>query len=55
MGDLNPLYELPLQEGTQIAVTWEMLLKRNPRQIYYGHAKMTTLGQELNDTNVSLQ
>lgn len=39
VGDLNPLYELEAYKGTQIAETWEKLLKLNPKRIYYGHAK----------------
>lgn len=42
VGDLNPLYELPLHEGTPIAETWNSLLKRNPTTVYYGHAKTYT-------------
>ena len=43
VGDLNPLYELPLHEGTQIADTWNKLLKMRPNKICYGHAKTTIL------------
>ena len=43
VGDLNPLYELPLHEGTQIADTWNKLLKRRPNKICYGHAKTAIL------------
>ena len=39
VGDLNPLYELEMHKGTQIAKSWELLLERNPKMIYYGHAK----------------
>ena len=39
VGDLNPLYELEMHKGTQIAETWEQLLSRKPKKIYYGHAK----------------
>ena len=39
VGDLNPLYELELHEGTAIAESWKRLLARNPRTVYYGHAK----------------
>ena len=39
VGDLNPLYELELHEGTQIEDSWTRLLGRNPKKIYYGHAK----------------
>lgn len=39
VGDLNPLYELEAYKGTQIAETWEKLLKLNPKRVYYGHAK----------------
>lgn len=43
VGDLNPLYELPLHEGTQIADTWNKLLKMRPNKICYGHAKTAIL------------
>ena len=43
VGDLNPLYELPLHEGTQIADTWNKLLKMRPTKICYGHAKTAIL------------
>ena len=43
VGDLNPLYELPLHEGTQIADTWNKLLTMRPNKICYGHAKTTIL------------
>ena len=43
VGDLNPLYELPLHEGTQIAATWNKLLKMRPNRIGYGHAKTAIL------------
>ncbi len=43
VGDLNPLYELPLHQGTQIEKSWEMLLARRPRKIYYGHARTAVL------------
>ncbi len=39
VGDLNPLYELSMHEGTEIDRTWEMLLARRPRRVYYGHAR----------------
>lgn len=45
VGDLNPLYELPLHEGTQIADTWNKLLKMRPNKICYGHAKTAILGE----------
>lgn len=43
VGDLNPLYELPLHGGTQIADTWNKLLKMRPNKICYGHAKTAIL------------
>lgn len=39
VGDLNPLYELPLHKGTKIYESWEKLLSKKPKRIYYGHAK----------------
>ena len=44
VGDLNPLYELELHRGTQIAQSRERLLALKPRRIYYGHARTTFLG-----------
>ena len=43
VGDLNPLYELEMHAGTQIAESWERLLKLKPDKIYYGHAKAAEL------------
>lgn len=43
VGDLNPLYELEMHRGTQIADSWERLLKLRPRRVYYGHAKSAEL------------
>ncbi len=39
VGDLNPLYERELHKGTLIDRTWERLLARGPKAVYYGHAK----------------
>ncbi len=39
VGDLPPLYELEMHQGTQIAESWEKLLKLKPKKIYYGHAR----------------
>lgn len=46
VGDLNPLYELELHEGTTIAESWDKLLMRKPRTVYYGHAKTVVLSDE---------
>lgn len=46
VGDLNPLYELELHEGTTIAESWSKLLARKPRTVYYGHAKTAVLREE---------
>ena len=43
VGDLNPLYELELHRGTQIEETWNMLLSKNPKKVYYGHARTAEL------------
>ncbi|MBR4343724.1 MAG: MBL fold metallo-hydrolase [Lachnospiraceae bacterium] len=43
VGDLNPLYELELHKGTQIAESWEKLLTRKPQIVYYGHARKAEL------------
>lgn len=39
VGDLNPLYELELHEGTQIYESWVKLMGMDPVIVYYGHAK----------------
>ena len=39
VGDLNPLYELELHKGTAIEESWEKLLTRRPKIVYYGHAR----------------
>ena len=39
VGDLNPPYELELHKGTVIGDSWDKLLARKPKVIYYGHAK----------------
>ncbi len=39
VGDLAPLYELEMHQGTQTAESWEKLLKLKPDKIYYGHAR----------------
>ena len=43
VGDLNPLYEAELHKGTQIGESWEKLLAYNPKTVYYGHAKETSI------------
>ena len=45
VGDLNPLYELEMHKGTQIAESWERLLKLKPNKIYYGHAEAAELNK----------
>lgn len=45
-GDLNPLYELELHKGTQIAESWKKLLAFAPKEIYYGHARKCVLWEE---------
>jgi len=39
VGDLNPLYELELHKGTQIADSWDKILSHKLKVVYYGHAK----------------
>ena len=46
VGDLNPLYELELHQGTEIGKSWEKLLKLGPKIVYYGHAPKAVLGGE---------
>ena len=47
VGDLNPLYELEMHRGTQIADSWDKLLAKKPRTVYYGHAKTAELRHSL--------
>lgn len=47
VGDLNPLYELELHKGTQIAESWDRLLALKPKRIYYGHAKTAEFGEKV--------
>ena len=43
VGDLNPLYELELHVGTEIGRSWEKILAKKPKRVYYGHAKTAVL------------
>lgn len=52
VGDLNPLYELELHQGTTIGRSWEKLLARKPKTVYYGHAKTARLTENEGDGNV---
>ena len=46
VGDLNPLYELPLHEGTKTFESWKKLLSKKPKTVYYGHAKAAAIDGE---------
>ncbi len=46
VGDLNPLYELPLHQGSQIGDSWDLLLSRHPKTLYYGHARPYSVSSE---------
>ena len=46
VGDLNPLYELELHKGTEIGKSWDRLLARKPKTVYYGHAKTYTFDED---------
>ena len=39
VGDLNPFYERELHKDDEIGRSWEKLMKKDPKVIYYGHAK----------------
>lgn len=54
VGDLNPLYELELHKGTEIGDSWEKLLCKNPKKVYYGHAKTAVLRGEDNENSAPL-
>lgn len=47
VGDLNPLYEREMHRGTLIDATWERLLKKAPKVVYYGHAIPAVLRAEI--------
>ena len=47
VGDLNPLYELEMQKGTEIENSWNRLLEMYPKTIYYGHARKVTFSREM--------
>lgn len=49
VGDLNPLYELELHQGNEIGKSWDMLLSKNPKKVYYGHAKTAILSDDVNE------
>ena len=53
VGDLNPLYELAMHEGTEIGESWNRLLALGPKRVYYGHAKMAVLEGGGEDAGVS--
>ncbi len=55
VGDLNPLYESELHKGTRIEESWNKLLKRNPRIVYYGHAKTADLNKEKEAPKTSIK
>ena len=46
VGDLNPLYELELHRDSQIGRSWQNLLERRPKRVFYGHAKTAELSRE---------
>ena len=52
VGDLNPLYELELHKDTQIGKSWDELLKRNPKVVYYGHARKAVMEGRTAEGNV---
>ncbi|MBR6366053.1 MAG: MBL fold metallo-hydrolase [Lachnospiraceae bacterium] len=49
VGDLNPLYEREMHRGTLIDATWERLLKKDPKVVYYGHALPAVLRSGVDD------
>ena len=53
VGDLNPLYELELYNGTLIEKSWNRLLLLGPKEIYYGHAKSVILDDIKKEDTVS--
>ena len=53
VGDLNPIYELELHNGTQIEASWDKILSHKLKTVYYGHARKHVLEEEVNDTAVA--
>ena len=51
VGDLNPLYELELHGGTEIASSWDRLLEHKPKIVYYGHAKTYIINEDEKGTD----
>ncbi|MBP5473039.1 MAG: MBL fold metallo-hydrolase [Lachnospiraceae bacterium] len=49
VGDLNPLYELDLHKGTEIGSSWDRLLARKPKKVYYGHAKAYAFDEDISE------
>lgn len=46
VGDLNPLYEMELHKDSQIGASWEKILSKKPKTVYYGHAAPAFLSGE---------
>ena len=46
VGDLNPLYELEMHRGTVIGESWERILARKPKRVYYGHARAAVIAAD---------
>ena len=55
VGDLNPLYELEMHRGTRIGESWELLLARHPKTIFYGHARTAQLDASAGHTSAGQQ
>ena len=51
VGDLNPLYELELHKGTEIGKSWDKLLARKPKIVYYGHARTYIFSEDEKNTD----
>lgn len=47
VGDLYPLYELDVHEEPGVQESWQKILERKPKRIYYGHAKTAVLEGEV--------
>ena len=52
VGDLNPLYELEMHNGTAIENSWEKIFAENPKVVYYGHAKAAFIEKEKSEQSV---
>ncbi|MBO5341459.1 MAG: MBL fold metallo-hydrolase [Lachnospiraceae bacterium] len=51
VGDLYPLYELDAHEEPGVQESWQKILERKPKRIYYGHAKTAVLEEVASESS----